>query len=147
MEGIVGTEVQRVLVDSTCCVRTTPAPRIELAAGPGAERLPSRTSTHATPTTTCASTSNGRYNLMDQARYVDPKARFGYPFSHSRRYFYLRGTRQHLQCGTHDRRGRRGWGQTPSQSVDSGIRERVDYHGGWLCAARMGIRRKFSSKG
>ena len=99
--------------------------------GPGPKGSPrAHARVHATPTSTCASASNGRYKLMGQARYVDPKARFGYPFSHSRRYFYLRGTRQHLQRVTHDRRGRRGWGQTPSQSVDSGIREMVDYHAG-----------------
>ena len=38
MEDIVGIEVQGVLVDSTCYLRTIPAPRIELAAEPGAEK-------------------------------------------------------------------------------------------------------------
>ena len=48
MEGIVGMEVQRVFVDSTCCVRTIPAPRIEWVAGPEAERFPAGSHTGST---------------------------------------------------------------------------------------------------
>ena len=98
--------------------------------GPGPKGSPrAHARVHATPTSTCASASNGRYKLMGQARYVDPKARFGYPFSHSRRYFYLCGTRQHLQCGTRSPGTKRL--ETNAFAVCRfRMRERVDYHAG-----------------